>query len=304
MFSPDYFQKEVSVGRIREHIRALQGVRHPMAAPESLERAADYIADSLACMGYDVAEHRFTEGAGEFRNIIATHRGVGHPDERVCVIAHYDTVACSPGADDNASGVAVMLELAQLVKHASFDRTIQFIGVCLEEQQREADRGSGLCGSRALAAFARENGWKIAGAVVLESVAYAGDSVVQTAPVGLPISIPATGNFIAVVGNEDSVEMVRGFAGSVARLGLSLPVVPLAVPGNGEILPDTRRSDHAPFWDQGYRAIMVTDTTNFRSPHYHQPTDTLETLNLEFAADVCRATGGLVVEMAGVLGRV
>jgi len=302
MFSPESFQKEVCVGRIRKHIQMLQGVRHRLAAPEALERAADYLSDSLGGMGYDMTEQRFTEGAGEFRNIIATRRGAGHPDERVCVIAHYDTVAGSPGADDNASGVAVLLELAQLVKQANCDRTIQFIGVSLEENQREGEHGSGLCGSRALAAFARGNGWNIEGVVVLESVAYAGDAVVQTAPPGVPVPIPETGNFIAVIGNEDSREMVQGFVGSAARLGLTLPVVPLVVPGNGECLPDTRRSDHAPFWDQGYRAIMLTDTTNFRSPHYHQPTDTLETLNLEFAADVCRATGGLIVEMARVLG--
>jgi hypothetical protein len=74
----------------------------------------------------------------------------------------------------------------------------------------------------------------------------------------------------------------------------------LTVPGNGESLPDSRRSDHAPFWDEGYRAIMLTDTTNFRNPHYHGPTDTLATLNLDFAAKVCQATAGLVVELARI----
>src|SRR6185369_1189511 len=244
------------------HIQQLQGVRHSLAAPEALERAADYLYDSLGGMGYDMAEDRFTEGEGEYRNIIATRGGVGHPDERVCVVAHYDTVATTPGADDNASGVALLLELALMLKQFDFDRTIQFIGVCLEENQREGEHDSGLCGSRALAAFARENGWTIEGVVVLESVAYAGDSVVQSAPAGVPIAIPASGNFIAVVGNDNSRDLVQGFVGSIGRLGVNLPVVPLVVPENGESLPDTRRSDHAPFWDQGYRAIMITDTTN------------------------------------------
>lgn len=298
MFSPEYFHKEACIGRIRSHIRMLQGVRHPLAAPEALERAADYLSDFLGGMGYDMSEHHFMEDGREYRNIIATRCGVGLPDERVCVVAHYDTAATTPGADDNASGVAVLLDLALILKQVSFDRTIQFIGVCLEENQREDDHDSGLCGSRALAAFARENGWTIEGVVVLESVAYAGDSVVQTAPAGVPVSVPESGNFIAVVGNDNSCDMVQGFVESIERSGVNLPVVSLTVPGNGEILPDTRRSDHAPFWDQGYRAIMITDTTNFRSPHYHQPTDTLETLNLEFAADVCCATGELIVEMA------
>ncbi len=134
--------------------------------------------------------------------------------------------------------------------------------------------------------------------VALESVAYAGEGVVQSAPAGVPFPVPAVGDFIAVVGNGRSQALVEGFVRSIERQGLVLPVVPLTVPGNGEALPDTRRSDHAPFWDAGYRAIMVTDTTNFRNPHYHLPTDTLETLNLEFAARVCCATAGLIAELA------
>jgi hypothetical protein len=134
--------------------------------------------------------------------------------------------------------------------------------------------------------------------VVLESVAYAGDDLPQSAPPGVPVEVPGKGDFIAVVGNEDSMAMVRGFDEVVERHGLALPYLSLAVPGKGELLPDSRRSDHAPFWDQGFRAIMLTDTTNFRTPHYHRPSDRLGTLNLPFAAQVCRATAGLVMEMA------
>jgi hypothetical protein len=114
----------------------------------------------------------------------------------------------------------------------------------------------------------------------------------------VPVSVPATGNFLAVIGNEASRELIGGFPEAIAKAGIDLPHVLLAVPGNGEVLPDTRRSDHAPFWDAGYRAIMLTDTTNFRNPHYHRPTDTLETLNLAFAAKVCGATAAFVAELA------
>jgi hypothetical protein len=288
----------VCVDRIRRHIRALEGVRHPVAAPEELERAADYIGNSLRSLGLEMTEHRFTEDGREFRNVIATRRGTRYPEQRVVVLAHYDTVADSPGADDNASGVAVLLELATILSPFHFERSVQFIGVNLEENAREGEHWSGTRGSRALAEHARENGWAIEGVVVLESVAYAGNAVVQTAPAGIPVKVPEVGNFIAVVGNEDSIELVKCFARAVERYRLPLPYLSLAVPGTGEALPDTRRSDHAPFWDNGYKAIMVTDTTNFRSPHYHQPSDTLDTLNLAFAADVCRATGGLVAEVA------
>jgi hypothetical protein len=298
MVSDEFFRDAVSIDRIRSHIRALEGVRHPVTAPEALEHAADYITESLNSLGYEMAEHRFPDNGRSFRNVIATRCGLNRPQERVVVIAHFDTVAGTPGADDNASGVAVMLELAWVLAQVRFERTVQFIGVNLEENGKDGDSCSGTRGSRALASHARKNGWDIEGVVVLESVAYAKDSIVQTYPPGIAIPVPEAGNFVAVIGNERSRELTDGFVRAVERYQIDLPHVVLAVPGNGELLPDSRRSDHASFWDEGFRAIMVTDTTNFRNPHYHMPTDTLATLNLEFAAKVCRATAGVILDMA------
>lgn len=293
----------ISVDRLRDHIRALEGVRHPIAASEALERAAGYIRGVFGSLGYPVAEHLFTDGGREFANLIATHPGSSPEGRRVLVVAHYDTVSSTPGADDNASGVAVLLELATILKDLTFKQHMQFVAVTLEENEHEDDPlDLGTRGSRALAAHARRHGWEVEGVVVLESVAYAGDSVVQRAPAGIPVSVPPTGDFIAVIGNEASRDMVHCFEQAIGRGGCMLPCVPLVVPGNGELLPDSRRSDHAPFWDQGYRAIMLTDTTNFRNPHYHLPGDTLETLNLEFAAQVCRATAALLLDIAGACG--
>jgi len=298
MVSAEFFREAVSIDRLRSHIRALEGARHPVAAPEALEHAADYIRESLRSLGYEMAEHRFPDNGRPFRNVIATRRGLHRPQERVIVLAHYDTVEGTPGADDNASGVAVMLEMARILSRFRFDRTVNFIGVGLEENEKDDDPCSGTRGSRALAAHAREHGWDIEGVVVLESVAYAGDTVVQTVPPGIVIPVPEVGNFIAVVGNERSRELLDGFIRALERYGTDLPHVALVVPGDGELLPDSRRSDHAPFWDEGFKAVMVTDTTNFRSPHYHRSTDTLATLNLEFAAKVCHATAGALLEMA------
>ena len=297
MISRGFLREKVSTDRIRGHIRALEGVRHPVAAPEALEHAADYITGSLRALGYEMTEHRFLDNGHPFRNVIATRPGLHRPRERVMVLAHYDTVAETPGADDNASGVAVLLETALVLAQLGFERTIHFIGVSLEENATD-DPCSGTRGSRALASHARENGWDIAGVVVLESVAFAGEGIVQTVPAGLPIPVPEVGDFVALVGNERSRELLDGFVRAVGHYRADLPHVVLAVPGNGELLPDSRRSDHAPFWDEGFRAIMVTDTTNFRSPHYHRPTDTLATLNLEFAAKVCCATAGAILDLA------
>lgn len=296
----ELLDEKVNVERIRHHIRELEGVRHPRVAPETLERAANYIADHLSVLGYEMSDHPFPDHGSTFRNIIATRAGIDHPNERVLVVAHFDTVSTSPGADDNASGVAGMLEAATLLAKFSFGKTIQFVGVNLEENAKEDESGTGTRGSSALAAHVRELGWNIAGVLVLESIAFAGEEAIQTIPPGIPVQVPETGDFIAVIGNEQSEDLVNGFSRACRQPHIDLPHVPLTLPGNGEMLPDTRRSDHAPFWDNGFPAIMLTDTTNFRNPHYHQPTDTLGTLNLDFAAKVCAATIHLVAELAEI----
>lgn len=292
---------QISVERMRAHIRALEGVRHPIVAPEALERAAAYIEGELGALGYGVETHRFPAHGREFRNFLATIRGTGRPDERVLVVAHYDTVEDSPGADDNASGVAGLLELARVFASLVFEATVQLVAVNLEERQQPEGTldTAGLFGSRALANLARQEGWQIAGVIVLESIAYAGADIEQRSPEGLPIPMREVGDFLAVVGNEDSQALVEAFGRAVDRYRIPLPLLPLVVPGKGEVLRDTRRSDHAPFWDHDYPAVMLTDTANFRNPHYHQPGDTLQTLNLEFAVGVCQAVGGVVAELAG-----
>ena len=275
---------QVSGDRIRAHIRRLEGVRHPAVAPEALVQAADYIHATLEAWGYLVAPHWFAAGGQDFRNIVATRPGARQPEERVLVVAHYDTVENSPGANDNGSGVAVLLEAARVLQPVAFDRTVQFIGVNLEERQAEGPFDAAcVFGSRALAGAAREEGWQISGVIVLETIACAGPDVEQKTPQGLPSKLPEVGDFLCVVGNEASSALVAAFGEAVARYQISLPVIPLIIPGQEESLPDSRRSDHAPFWDQRYPAVMLTDTAKFRYPHYHQPTDTLDRLNLAFA---------------------
>jgi Zn-dependent M28 family amino/carboxypeptidase len=167
-------------------------------------------------------------------------------------------------------------------------RPIRFIAFNLEEEN--------LLGSRAYTSFLRKNGETIQGAIVLECVGYASHQPnSQKIPPGIPIAVPTTGNFLAVIGNERS----HTLTGSVAQaMKLHLPIVPLVVPGNGEKLPDTRRSDHTSFWEQGFPAVMLTDTANFRNPHYHRPTDTLETLNLDFLATVANGLTAAVTAFA------
>jgi Zn-dependent M28 family amino/carboxypeptidase len=193
------------------------------------------------------------------------------------------------------------LEAAEVVSRLNLQQSVLFAGVNLEENACD-DPHSGLRGSSALAVLASEQGWEIEAVLVLESVGYAGAEVSQTIPAGIPVEVPETGDFIAVIGNEAGRGAVAAFCGVIERCRLPLPYLPLLVPGNGEVLPDTRRSDHAPFWDLGYPAVMLTDTTNFRSPHYHQASDTPDTLNLAFATEVCRAVVGTVMALAEAEG--
>jgi len=292
---------EISLEKIETHIRNLEGIRHPVFAPDALEKAADYIWETLQSYGLDMSWHHFIEDEKQYRNILGLHQGTKHPQKKVGVLAHFDTVAITPGADDNASGVAAMLELARVLSQYQFEKSLLFIGVNLEEQKVDGEKGSPCVrGSTALAAHAKEQDWEIEGIVNFETIAYAGDEIRQKTPQNLPIEMPPVGNFIGVIGNEYSAEMVKGYAGVIEQYQIPLPYLPLVVPGKGEVMPDTRRSDHAPFWDKGYAAIMLTDTANFRTPHYHQPTDILDTLNLPFATEVCRAGSGLVCNMAQI----
>ena len=121
--------QEISPQGIGNHIRSLQGVRHPVAAPAALQAAADYIHDHLQSWGYRMQNHSFTEDGHEYRNIIGLHPSTQEPESKILVIAHYDTVAASPGANDNASGVAAMLELARVCQGSKFRKSILFVGV-------------------------------------------------------------------------------------------------------------------------------------------------------------------------------
>lgn len=283
--------------RLLTHLRALVGERHPVTAPAHLHRTEEYLADTFAQLGLQVSAHPFEAMGGTYRNVVAsllpTHgprsHGDGMPPSPLLLAAHYDTVEGSPGADDNASALAVLLETARRLGHLERSREILCIAFCLEEE--------GLLGSLAYAAELRAAGREILGAVVLECVGFASDEEgSQTVPPGVPIAAPTTGNFLAVVGNSASAGLMAAVT-EAARP--HVPILPLVTPGRGELLPDTRRSDHAAFWHYGWPAVMLTDTANFRNPNYHRPTDTLETLNLDFLTDVTAAVTAIADRLAG-----
>jgi Zn-dependent M28 family amino/carboxypeptidase len=278
--------------RILTHLQALVGERHPATAPQHLVEVEDYLAAQFETMGYCVDRQPFEALDGTYRNVVATqHPPSGSsPLPALLIGAHYDAVPGSPGADDNASALAVLLETAQALATVSLNRPIQFVAFGLEEQ--------GLLGSSAYATTLRQQHDMLAGAIILECVGYArsGEGT-QRIPTGVPVAVPKVGNFLAIVGNQASQALTLTVEQAMSP---HVPVVPLVVPGNGEILPDTRRSDHAAFWDQGFPAVMLTDTANFRNPHYHQPSDTLDTLNLDFMGQVLTGVIAAATRLAGI----
>ena len=278
---------------LRVHLQNLVGERHPLSSPLRLQQTEQYLHQQFSEAGLAVTAHAFEALGGTYRNVIgtvfpgSTHDGKTAP---LIVAAHYDTVVGSPGADDNASALAVMLEVARRTQHMPLGGPVQFIAFCLEEEN--------LLGSLAYTAHLTATQQPIHGAIVLECVGYAKDKEgTQKIPPGIPIAVPTVGNFLAVIGNQASSSLTQAVSHTMSQ---HIPIVPLVVPGNGEVLPDTRRSDHTAFWDRGFPAVMLTDTANFRNPHYHRPTDTIDTLNLDFIAAVADAVTAAVRAMAGV----
>ncbi|HWI40022.1 MAG TPA: M20/M25/M40 family metallo-hydrolase, partial [Verrucomicrobiae bacterium] len=212
----------------------------------------------------------------------------------VVVGAHYDTVPGSPGADDNASGVATVLELARRFRGRGGEHTIRFVFFVNEEPP--FFKGE-LMGSRVYARWLRSRGEKVVGMLSVESVGYFSDARgSQSYPFPNPGLYPGTGNFIGFVSNLGSQPLLMRALRSFRGRG-SIPSEGLAAPG---LVAGTDWSDHASFWEQGFPALMVTDTAPFRNPHYHTAGDLPERLDFRRMAEVAEGLAAVVEDLAGV----
>ncbi len=271
---------QIDSDRLLQDVEHLSFVRHSDAARRE---ARDYIMHQLQQAGWHPEEHPFTaQQAGESVrgvNVLAIKPGDDPSASTMLLGAHYDTVADSPGADDNASGVAVVLELARSLIDVPTSHAVAIALFDLEEV--------GLLGSTALAEDLGRS-LTLGGAIILEMMGYTCNTAgCQRYPQALPISPPSdTGDFLAVVGDLGHSFLTDAFQGadqsSAESASAMPPTVTLQVPTLGPMMPDLLRSDHVPFWRKGIGAVMVTDTANFRNPHYHQPSDRPETLDAEF----------------------
>src|SRR5207253_7395191 len=257
-------QRAALAERLQRHVLALEGVRHPVATPERHRAARDYIARELAALGLGVELAPFSFRRGTYHNVVGVVPGRDPRRPRVVVGAHFDSTPHTPGADDNASGVAALVECARLVAPNEPESRVEFVGLDLEELQTLT--GTYRVGSRALARQRRARGEGLQGALILEMVGYT-DSTPgsQVVPPFLGIEVPRNGAFLAAVGDTRSRALLQGFLAGAKATVPDLPVVAYRTRLRGWLLPLTRLSDNASFWDARYPALMLTDTAFLRN---------------------------------------
>lgn len=256
--------------------------------PERLDVVAGTIESFWLRLGYRVERQRIPDMGPSYVNLMAHNGEPSWEGTPLLLGAHYDAVDGTPGADDNASGVAVMLEVSRLLANTgSLPSRIVFAAFTLEEPPFFQ---TGRQGSWVLASHLRKENVRLAGALILEMVGYYRPEPGTQGypfPVGL-LNYPKTGNFCGLVANRSSRGLLPPLKRAIQRAGL--PVETLTVPGKGRLIEPVRFSDHASFWDLSYRALMITDTSFYRNPHYHGPYDTPDTLDY---GSMARLTLGL-----------
>jgi hypothetical protein len=259
----------------------------------ALAAAADFVEQSFTSAGLRVSRQEYRVGDEPCHNLEVEIAGGERAGEIVVVGAHYDSVFGSPGANDNGSGVAATLALAREFAGRKPARTLRFVAFANEEPPYFL---SDDMGSLVYAKRCRERAERVVAMLSLETIGYYSDEgSTQQYPAPLSFFYPSTGDFLAFVGNVSSRALVREAIGSFRRHA-SFPSEGGAVPGD---IPGVGWSDHWSFWQQGYPAIMLTDTAPFRYPHYHTRDDTPDKLDYDRLARVVAGLAGVVADLAG-----
>jgi len=279
----------ISIENLKGHVRNIHFDRDPYHGYLKLEQVAQYIEKEFTKTGLDVKEDHFQWEGKSYKNIVAEKTGITSPHRVLILGAHYDTVPGSPGADDNSSAVALLLEVARDIQALPLDNTVRLIAFSLEECD--------YAGSTHYVESLKESGEEILGMISVEMVGFT--SPRQDYPSYLNRKhYPNVGDFIAVIGNERSKRLLERVCQSFRNGVSQLPLEFLIVPGNGEGMEEVRLSDHSAFWNQGLPALMITDTGFLRNPNYHLASDKIETLNFEFMQKVAMGVYHSVVELA------
>ncbi|WP_224959140.1 M28 family peptidase [Geomonas subterranea] len=281
--------------RLREHVLMLAGQigERNLSNYHALQDAAQYVGDRLRECGIKVSEQSELVEGRTVLNLEGVLPGSRVPEEIVIIGAHYDSAPGTPGANDNATGVAALLELARRFCAKRPERTLRFVAFTNEEPPHF--QGSTM-GSMFYARRCRERGENIVAMLSLETMGcYSDQPRSQQYPAPLDRFYPDTGNFIAFVGNVKSRDLVRRAIGTF-RKSARFPSEGVAAP---ESLPGIGWSDQWSFWQAGYPGIMITDTAPFRYPHYHQPSDTPDRIDYQRLSRVVAGLETVVAELVG-----
>ena len=260
---------------------------------EALDQAASYIFEQLSLAGCKTSYQLFKADRNTYKNVIGIIEGKS--SERIIVGAHYDVCGNQAGADDNASAVAGLLETARLLQAYEGKKppfTFEFVSYCLEEPPFFATEEMG---SAVHAAYIHENQVPVKLMVCYEMIGYFSDEPnSQNFPnLALADFFPDKGNFIICAGLAKDSRKVVEFAQAMKPHG-NIPVFPVATPFTDELVD---LSDQRNYWSRGYFAVMINDTSFMRNPHYHLPSDTIETLDFDKMKEVVNATFGALINL-------
>ncbi|MFB2770169.1 M28 family peptidase [Pelatocladus sp. BLCC-F211] len=268
--------------QLETHLTQIVRDRDPYIASAGHFFVQEYIRASFAQWG-SVDIHTFYVRGKACKNLILNLPAAAGLQKRdlppILIGAHYDAVPGSPGADDNATGVAVLLELARMFATEPIKYPLRLVAFDMEEY--------GLLGSIEYVAKLQREQQSLRLMISLEMLGYCDSNPgSQIYPPPLQHIYPSRGDFIGLIGNWRTLRDLISISRSIRKVGVASQWLP--VPNKGHIIRQTRQSDHAPFWDAGYPAMMITDTAFLRNPHYHKPSDTIATLDLDFLTGVCQ----------------
>ena len=294
---PPLSTKETEIhDQLQQHVSMLAGVigERNVWHNDSMRKAAGYIRNVMEEAGYAVKTQPFTSRGVTLQNLEVELPGSALTDEIIIVGAHYDSVEGSPGANDNASGVAALLELARLFSGTTPLRTLRFVAFANEEAPFFY---TDEMGSHQYAGHAKQRDEQIAGMISLETLgSYTDTPGSQRYPFPFNLAYPDTGNFVGFVGNLASRTLVRR-AIKTFRETTPFPSEGVAAPS---WIEGIHWSDQWAFWEESYPAIMVTDTALFRYAFYHSAADTPEQLDYPALARIVNGLQQVVAELAGV----
>jgi Zn-dependent M28 family amino/carboxypeptidase len=281
--------------RLRAHVERLAGEigARGVFRPAALAAAADYVEGEWRAQGFRVERETYDVAGLACSNLVVEIAGARRAEEILLVGAHYDTVETTPGADDNASAVAVLLEMARACAGLRPASTLRLVAFVNEEPPFFP---IGKTGSWIHARAARRRGERIRLMVSLEMLGYyRSEPGSQRYPPVFRYFYPARGDFLAFVSNLRSRRELRRLV-SAFRASSDFPVASAAT---FAWVPGVAWSDHLSFWRAGYRAVMATDTAFYRNPHYHGPGDTPDQLDYKAMARVTAGLSGAVRELTG-----